>query len=247
MYVLIHKAYEIVYSRCTFSILFACVIVVGLTSCGQTENDHIRIGNKLYADSVLDKAQVEFQKALEINPKSAIAHYNMGNALKEQNILDKAYESYGHAIANELNESRLADSYHNMGVVKQDSQKFEEAIDNYKKSLRINPHDDESRYNLVLCQHQLQKQQQNQQNQNDNNQQDKDEENKNQQKQDQQKQDNEKQNNEQQQQKQDPNQMSKENAEQLLNAVMQKEKDTQEQVKKAQQLNASRRQLEKQW
>ena len=129
-------------------------------------------------------------------------------------------------------------TYHNMGVVCQRHQMFGEAIEAYKQSLRLNPHDDETRYNLELCKRQQKQQQQNQQNQ-----QNKDKQKQDQQKQEQQKQQQDKQ--KQEQQKQEPK-MSKENAEQLLNAAMQQEKQTQERMKKAQQ-RPQRRSIEKNW
>ena len=129
-------------------------------------------------------------------------------------------------------------SFHNMGVICQKHEMFSEAIEAYKQSLRLNPHDDETRYNLQLCKHQLKKLQQNKQNQ----QQNQDQQKQDQQKQDQQKQDEQKQ----EQKKQEQPQMSKDNAEQLLNAAMQQEKQTQDRMKKTQQ-QPRRRQLQKNW
>ncbi|MBQ5495769.1 MAG: tetratricopeptide repeat protein, partial [Prevotella sp.] len=140
----------------------------------------------------------------------------------------------------ETNPLRRAQAYHNIGVICQQHQLFGEAIEAYKEALRNNPADDETRYNLELCKRQ-QKQQQNQQNQGNNKQDKQDKDKQDQQKQQQQKQQQQKQ----EQQKQDQ-QMSKENAEQLLNAAMQEEKQTQERMKKAQQQPQKRR-LEKNW
>ena len=46
-----------------------------------TESDYIRKGNHLYADSLYEKAEIEYRKALELNPESVDAMYNLGNAL----------------------------------------------------------------------------------------------------------------------------------------------------------------------
>ena len=110
---------------------------------------------------------------------------------------------------------------------------YSQCIEAYKQSLRNNPNDDETRYNLALAQKMLKDQQQQQQNQNQQNK-DKQENKKDEQEQQQKKeqeQQKQKQDSQQQQQQQQQNQMSKENAEQLLNAVMQDEKDVQEKVK----------------
>ena len=129
-----------------------------------------------------------------------------------------------------------------MGVICQRHKMFSEAIEAYKQSLRLNPSDDETRYNLALCKHQQKKQQggQNQQQQNDDkgNDKDKKDQNKDQQKKDQQDQ----------QKPKEPEKpkMSKDNAEQLLNAAIQNEKATQERMKKAQQ-QPQKRNVEKNW
>ena len=65
--------------------LFLYIVLAsgGLSVAAQTmtESDHIRRGNRHYADSLYEKAEVEYRKALELNPKSADAIYNLGNAL----------------------------------------------------------------------------------------------------------------------------------------------------------------------
>ena len=109
---------------------------------------------------------------------------------------------------------------------------YEKAIEAYKESLRNNPNDDETRYNLALAQKMLKDQQQNQQNQNQDQQ---NQQNQQEQQQDQQQnqQDQQQQQQEQQQQsEQQQNEMSKENAEQLLNSVIAGRADTQDKVKK---------------
>ena len=132
-------------------------------------------------------------------------------------------------------------AYHNIGVICQGHQMFAEAIEAYKESLRNNPADNETRYNLALCM----RQQKNQQNGNDKKQQDKDKEKKDDNKK---QQDKEKQQQNKEDQKQPPakENMSKENAEQLLNAAMQEEKATQQRLKKAAQ-QPPKRNLQKNW
>ena len=151
------------------------------------------------------------------------------------------YEKAGKA---ETSKRRKSMAYHNIGVICQKNQLFQEAIEAYKESLRNNPGDNETRYNLELCKRQLKKQNQNGgSKQKDDKKQDKnkDKDKKNQQ----QKQDKDKQN-QQQQQQQQQQQMSKENAEQLLNAAMQEEKATQKRMKQKMQ-QPQRRSLNNNW
>jgi Ca-activated chloride channel family protein len=210
--------------------------VVALSASAQSDRQLIREGNKQFRLGQYDKAEVSYRKAIEKNPKNAQAQYNLGNALMAQKKDSAAVQQFQQAAQLETSPLRKAAAYHNMGVICQTHKMFGEAIDAYKQALRQNPQDDETRYNLVLCQRQKKKQDQNQQNQNKNDQ--KKDDKKEQQQQDQKKQDK-------QQEKPKP-QMSKDNAEQLLNAAMQQEKQTQDRLKKAQQ-QPQRRNILKNW
>lgn len=214
-------------------------------SLAQSDRRLVRDGNKLYRQGNVAEAEVAYRKAVEKNGRNAQANYNLGNALMMQRKDSLAIQQLETGAKLETNPLRRAQAYHNMGVVCQQHQMFGEAIEAYKEALRNNPTDDQTRYNLELCKRQ-QRQQQQQQNQQ--NQQNKDEKDKQNQKDNQDKKEQkEKQNKQdQQQQQQDKQQMSRENAEQMLNAAMQEEKQTQERMKKAQQ-KAGKRRLEKNW
>ena len=220
-------------------------LFVSLPASAQQKNDryYVRHGNRLYRDSVYAKAQVDYQKAIEKDNTNAVAHYNLGNAHLYQGQPQDAMKSYETAARLQKDKMRGAQVYHNMGVILQSQKQFAEAIECYKNALRRNPKDDETRYNLALCLHQLknQSQDQNQQNQDQQDQKQEQEQQQQQQQQDQQKQ-------EQQEQQQEQPKMSRENAEQMLKAAMQDEKQTQDKVNKAQQQQQrQRRQLQKQW
>ena len=221
---------------------FLC-LAVNVVFAQKTDRDYLRSGNKLYNDSLFIKAEVDYRKALEINPKSTDAMFNLGNALLMQQKAKEAMEQYESVSKIEKDKSKLAQIYHNMGVILQSSKQYPQCIEAYKESLRNNPKDDETRYNLALAQKLLkdQQQQQNQdqqQQQQQEQQQDQQEQNKDQQEQDQKDQ-------QQQQQQNNKNEMSKENAQQLLNAVMQDEKNVQDKVKK--QIQIQGKKLDKDW
>lgn len=207
-----------------------------------TESDYIRNGNKLYADSLFEKAEIEYRKALDLNPTSADAMYNLGNALFGQAVSsqekgDEAYKQYSTAAKYEADKGKLAQIYHNLGTLLYSSQQYPQSVEAYKESLRNNPYDHETRYNLAKAMHMNKQQQQEQQEQQQENQEEqKQEQQQNQeeqqQEQQQQEQQQEQQNQEQQQEQEQQEQISKENAEQILNALMQDEKDIQEKQKK---------------
>lgn len=211
------------------------LLLTTLTVSAQTDRQYVRQGNKLYRGGDYPNAEVSYRKAVEKNARNPQAAFNLGNALMAQKKDSAAIEQFESAAKLETNPLRKAQAYHNMGVICQTHRMYGEAIEAYKNALRLNPNDDETRYNLVLCKHQQQKQDQNKQNQQNENQ-------KNDDKKDQQKKEEDKQK----KQEQPKPQMSKENAEQLLNAAIQNEKQTQDKMKKAQQ-KPQRRTIQKNW
>lgn len=237
-------------SKSKYILFILFVILAAGASAQKIERDYIRKGNRLFNDSVFVDAEVNYRKALEVNPKSTVSMYNLGNTLSQQQKFKDAMEQYVAAGKIEKDKMKLAHIYHNMGVLFQAGKDYAQAVEAYKMSLRNNPKDDETRYNLALAQKMLKDQQQNQQNQDQNQDQNKDEQEKKQDQQKDQNKQNDQKKDDQQQQPPKPekkdNEMSKENAEQLLNSVMQDEKDTQDKVKKQQQVIQGGH-LEKDW
>ena len=212
-------------SKSKYILFILFVILAAGASAQKIERDYIRKGNRLFNDSVFVDAEVNYRKALEVNPKSTVSMYNLGNTLSQQQKFKDAMEQYVAAGKIEKDKMKLAHIYHNMGVLFQAGKDYAQAVEAYKMSLRNNPKDDETRYNLALAQKMLKDQQQNQQNQDQNQDQNKDEQEKKQDQQKDQNKQNDQKKDDQQQQPPKPekkdNEMSKENAEQLLNSVMQ--------------------------
>ena len=230
--------------------MFCC----GAVFAQKAERKNVREGNKLYETEKFTEAEIAYRKSLEVNPRSSEGTYNLGNALYKQKKFPEAAEQYQllagqgeKMIETPEGKARLAEIYHNVGNIGMQSKEYAKSVEAYKQSLRLNPKDDETRYNLALAQ-KLLHDQQNQQNEDQNQDQNKDDQQKQQDKKDQNKQNDQ---NKDQQQQQPPksekndNEMSKENAEQLLNSVMQDEKGVQDKVKKQQTLQGRR--LEKDW
>lgn len=258
-----------------FRKIFVSILLgAGLTASAQTmtEKDYIRSGNKHYADSLFEKAEVDYRKALDLNPSSTDALYNLGNALfcQTEQTPAKAGEAlsqYTTAAKLETDKARLAHIYHNIGVLMYAAQKYGESVAAYKESLRNDPTDHETRYNLAMAMHmnkqqpqedqqqeqqqEDQQQQQEQQQEQQQNQEQQQQEQQNQEEQQQQQNQDQQQNQEQQQQKQQAQQskeeISKENAEQILNALMQDEKELQEKQKKKMMQQQRGKTLEKDW
>lgn len=236
-------------------ILVFALMVLGLAKVGaQNDRNFIRQGNRAYHKQKWAAAETQYRKAISKNQKNAQAVYNLGCALMMQQKDSMAMIQFENASKLETNKMRRGRSYHNMGVVMQQHQQYAQAIGCYENALRCNPQDNATRYNLALCKKLLKNQKQNDKNKNKkdkNKDKNKDKQNKDQNK-DQNKgknkndknKNNQNKNNQQNQNNQDK--MSKDNAEQLLNAAIQQEKDTKRKMQKAMS-QPRRKQYEKNW
>ena len=203
----------------------------------QNDRQLIREGNRLYRQKQYAQAEVLYRKAIAKKADNPQAVYNLGCALMMQQKDSAAIVQYENATKLEKNKLRQSKSWHNIGVMCQSHKMYDEAVRAYEQSLRLNPSDDETRYNLALCK-QLNKNNPQQ----DKNQQDK----KNEEKEDDKGQQKKKDKKDQQKEEQPKEQMSKDNAERLLDAAVQNEKATQQRLKKALQ-QPRKKQLQKNW
>lgn len=233
----------------------ACLLCSSGAVWGQkAERKHVREGNKLYESEKFTEAEIAYRKSLEVNPRSLEGTYDLGNALYKQKKFPEAAEQYQlvagqgeKMIETPEGKARLSEVYHNMGNIFMQNKDYAKSVEAYKQSLRLDPKDDETRYNLALAQKLLedqenQDQSQDQQNQDkQENQDQKDDQQQQPQPKDDQKQDKT------QEQPQPNEQMSQDNAQQMLDAFLQDEKETQEKVKKAQMQQQQRRKTEKEW
>ena len=217
-------------------LVLSILMIQALVGFAQTDRQHIRYGNRWFKQDNYVKAEAEYRKAVDKNPSNPQALYNLGCALLMQKKDSAAIQQFEHAGKIETDPKRKAMAYHNIGWICQSLKMYGEAAEAYKESLRNNPSDNETRYNLALCMRQQKKnkqdkdkrQQKKRHNKGENKSKEKKEQDKNQ------------------KQQQQQEKMSKENAEQMLNAAMQQEQQTQQRIKDAMRQNRSRK-LQKNW
>lgn len=223
----------------------AFLLVGGTNAVAQIDRNLIRQGNRAFKSQKWAAAETQYRKAIFKNQKNPQAIYNLGCALLAQQKDSLAMVQFGNAAQLESNIFRRSKSYHNMGVVMQNHREYALAIEYYKMALRCNPQDNETRYNLALCKKLLKNNQQNQNNKNNKDKnkngknkdkkndknKNKDGQNKNDQNKDKQNKNQDKNNSD--KNKQNQEKMSRDNAEQLLNAAIQQEKATKRKMQKA--------------
>ncbi len=230
------------------------MIVIHTGSYGQTERKFVRQGNRYYLEGKKDtlkldtlsfsKAETEYRKALDKKPTDPHWNFNLNNAIYKQTKFGEAATGFEQLATQATDTVEKARALHNLGNSLLFQQKIDESIEAYKKALRHNPGDLETKYNLAFAQRMKQQQHNQDQNKDQNQEQQKD------QKQEQQKQ-NQDQNKDQkqndQQQQQPPPKISRQNAEQLLQALQNDEKNIQEKVKKVKAEQAKAARVEKDW
>jgi len=213
----------------------------------QKDRKLIREGNREFEKEKYDDSEILYRKAQEDTKLPFVTSFNIGDALYKQEKYEEAASQFLKLSEQESEKLARAGSFHNLGNSYLQASKLEESIEAYKNALRKNPNDLETKYNLAFAQDKLKKQQQEQQQDKDQNQdqdQDKQDKNKDQenqdnnQNQDQQNEPQDQDQNQDQNQKPSPDQISKEDAERILQALQDDEKDVQEKVKKAKALKA---------
>src|SRR5690554_6313615 len=227
-----------------FMIKYMLLLLLGaalpVTLFGQKEaRKNIREGNKQYQQQKYSEAADRFGAALEENPTSKEAAFNLGNTLYRQKEWSGAVEQYQHFVSLEQeNPAKASDGWHNIGNAMLQQKDLQGSMEAYKMALRLNPDDNEARYNLAVVQKMIQDEEQDQ----DDGEQDQQQDQQDQQDQQQDQQQESPQNPEDQEkrpeQQEGPEQMSRDNARQLLQAIEQDERETQEKV---QQIKAQER------
>ena len=215
----------------------------------QSNRSTLNDGVDKYEQKKYSDAEVDFRKVVENSPKNFEAMFDLGTSYYKQEKYEDAIKSFTGSLESAKDDNSRAKVYHNIGNSLLKSNKIEESIEAYKNALKFNPNDEDTKYNLSYALEMLKNKDKNQQNKNDKNDQKKDDQKKDQDKQnqDQQNKDQNKQDQKQNQQPKDqeakqdntkqPQQpkeqkISKEEAQRILDALKNNEKDLQKLLRK---------------
>ena len=219
--------------RFLVSIIFIATAFIS-TSIAQSKRSLVNDGVDEYNLKKYNDAEVKFKKGLEKDPKMFEGHFNLGDTYYKEGRYDEALQAYKNSLEFTKDKENQAKVYHNIGNALLKSKKYKESVGAYANSLKLNPKDNDTKYNLSYALNMLkQNQNKNQQNKNDKNK-DKNKDNKQNQNQNQQNKKDKNQNkqNQQQQQQQQKNQISKEEAQRILDALKNNEENLQKQIRK---------------
>ncbi len=238
-------------------------ILMLLAFAGFTQNEAklIRKGNSQFKKGEFKEAEINYRKSIELNGKSTKGEFNLGDALYSQKNFEESATVFDGMKEKITDANQKSEIYHNLGNSLLESDKYKESIEAYKHALRSNPNDMDTKYNLEYAKQKLKEQEdqqkdqdkdqdQNQDQKEDKKDQDKDQDQNKDQEQKEDEQDQKDQQGDQKeenQQKPQPKQISKKDAERMLEALKNDEKKTLEKLKKEKAKNAKGKKVEKDW
>jgi tetratricopeptide (TPR) repeat protein len=201
--------------------LLLIALTATLSASAQNGNNLIRSGNRYYKKKQLDQSLQQYQAAVKKAPDNPAANYNLGNAQFRKNDYDAAAKSYDASVSHSTTDKEMQEKgLYNKGVAMAKQKKLQESIDSWKSALKLDASDSDARENLEKALMQL-KQQQQQQQQNQQN------KKKDQQKDKKDQQDKKDENKDQPPPKPQQSKLNKQQVEQLLKALQQRENDLQ--------------------
>ncbi len=137
----------------TLGLLITLFLLQASASLAQKDPAHRSAiaGNEAFAKAEYKKALEHFEKAEEEGMQDLRLRFNKGNTLfRLEKYADAATAFEG--IARSAEEERLrANAYNNLGNAQMKAGKLEKSIEAYENALRIDPMDEETRYNLALA------------------------------------------------------------------------------------------------
>lgn len=231
-------------------------LIVFLASAGavyaQSDRRDVRKGNRDFRKEEWKSAEIDYRKALVKDSSSLAANYNLANTLYKMGDVEQAAKVYD-SLKDSAPESEIAADWHyNRGNAASVLKDWQAAADAYRQALLLNPSDMDAKENYIYAREML-KDQQNRQDKD--NQQNQDQDNRQNQDDSPQQDENDRQN-PQNQDKPQPQQndnggsepkITPQAAQQMLQAIQAKEKETQEKVKKEKAEILKSRQKEKNW
>ena len=229
--------------KITTYILFFLMLTIGSQSvlAQRDVRTNIRQGNRAYHQQRFSDATALYENAISENANSKEAAFNLGNAFYRQGEWERAVEQYRHFLSLERdNPIAMSNAWHNIGNALLREYRVRDAMEAYKNALRLNPRDDETRYNLAVVQRMIRDEEDEDQDDGEDNQ---DEEQQEQEQEQQQQQPQ----NQRVEDEDGPEQMSRAAAREILQAIEQNERETLERVQQMRADERESRRLERNW
>ena len=147
------------------SIAFLFVLNI---SFSQQWRDSLEAARTAYENKEYGEALKYYESAQKNAPENIDLSDEMAQSAYKAREFKKAQEIYQQNSQKKELDIEKADNYHNLGNARMKSKDYQGAIESYKDALRLNPNDQQTRYNLSEAIRQLKNQQQDKENKKDN-------------------------------------------------------------------------------
>jgi Ca-activated chloride channel homolog len=140
--------------------LLLCISCLSaVNTFAQTEKKILREGNRKYKTGKYVDAEKNYLQSINEKQGYLKAEYNLGNTYYKQGKYSEAADQFENVIKSTNNQDTLSHAFHNLGNSYLKKKNYERAISAYKNALKINSKDDSTRYNLAYAQKKLIEQQ----------------------------------------------------------------------------------------
>lgn len=149
------------------------LLSLGVAVSAQADRHKLRDGNRHYKKEKYDQAEVSYRRALERDSLDYRGQFNLANTLYRQKKYADAVRHYDQALQTpEISDKQRAHAFHNKGNSflkagmenrEQGMQQFQQAVNAYQEALKLDPKNNDTRYNLAYARRLLQQAQQQQQ------------------------------------------------------------------------------------
>ena len=131
------------------AVMFAGLLLPApLALKAQSTRSLVNGGNDLYRNEKFSDAEVNYRKALEKEKGLVQGHFNLGDALTKQGKFDEAVKEYQDALAKAEGKDTRAYANYNIGNSMMKQQRYQDAVRSYIDALKLDPRDEDAKYNL---------------------------------------------------------------------------------------------------
>jgi Ca-activated chloride channel family protein len=125
-------------------------LIISLSACGSVAARYNNKGNEDFDRAAYEDAIEEYTAAKEVNPDMAEPYYNSGNAFHNKGDLKSAVAQIQQALR--LADDELAQkAFYNLGNSYFLAEDWPAAIKAYQEALLLDPNDQDAKYNLELA------------------------------------------------------------------------------------------------
>ena len=127
-------------------------LILTISTYSQSDpNNFVNSGNKNSNSENYTQAEVEYRKAISKGKTQSEASHNLGNLLFKNKNYDEAIQEYFKTQKISEIDHEKHSAFHNLGNTYMKKKDYAQAVDAYKNALRNNSEDEETRYNYALA------------------------------------------------------------------------------------------------